>query len=67
MHYTHVMDDVKTPRDRRSRRAEATRLRIIEAAAKLEEAREWLTERASAFAAVMRRPGNGHADEKEAR
>src|SRR3954447_17586420 len=33
--YTHAMDDVKTPRDRRSRRAEATRLRIIEAAAKL--------------------------------
>jgi AcrR family transcriptional regulator len=29
------MDDVKTPRDRRSRRAEATRLRIIDAAAKL--------------------------------
>ena len=29
------MDDVKNPRDRRSRRAEATRLRIIDAAAKL--------------------------------
>jgi AcrR family transcriptional regulator len=29
------MDDVKTPRDRRSRRAAATRLRILEAAGKL--------------------------------
>ena len=29
------MDDVKTPRDRRSRRAAATRLRILDAAAKL--------------------------------
>jgi argininosuccinate lyase len=39
----------------------------IEAATKVTEAREWLTERESALAAVMRRPGNGYADEKEVR
>jgi AcrR family transcriptional regulator len=33
--YTHGVDDVKTPRDRRSRQAAATRLRILEAAGKL--------------------------------
>ena len=35
MNYTQSVDDVKAPRDRRSRRAAATRLRILDAAGKL--------------------------------
>jgi argininosuccinate lyase len=38
----------------------------IEAATKVTEASEWLSEHASAYGAVMRRPGNGYANEKEA-
>jgi hypothetical protein len=38
----------------------------IEAATNVTEAREWLREHESAYAAVMRRPGNGYANEKEA-
>ena len=38
----------------------------IEAATNVTEAREWLREHESAYAAVMRRPGNGYANEKGA-